>query len=191
MGVRTWRHLLIAVIACGAVVSPAIAGAQNRIRSNDSAYQRGYQEGMQHGEFDARSGASFNPGHDEKLRWEGDTFRHGYYDGYRTGYDRFFVAAAQRGRGRVRENRGLVLRGGPRGTVDPYATGYERGFEVGLKDGRDGDRYDPVRHRNYRDGDEGYRSEHGSRDAYKNNYRAGFRQGYEVGYRQGSRNRRR
>ena len=65
--------------------------------------------------------------------------------------------------------------------------GYRRGFE----DGRDHDRYDPVRHGEYRDGDNGYFNGYGPRDAWKNSYRDGFRQGYEEGYRDGTRGGRR
>ena len=65
--------------------------------------------------------------------------------------------------------------------------GYESGRDLGLADGRDGERYDPVRHRDYRDADRGYASSYGSRDGYKTNFRAGFRQGYEDGYREGTR----
>lgn len=70
-----------------------------------------------------------------------------------------------------------------------FAAGYEDGLEKGQADGRQGERYDPVRHRDYRDAERGYTESYGSRDAYRDNYRAGFRQGYEEGYRAGSRNR--
>jgi hypothetical protein len=64
-----------------------------------------------------------------------------------------------------------------------FARGYEAGKARGLADAKDGERYDPVASREYRDGDRGYIASYGSRDAYKSNYRAGFRQGYEDGYR--------
>jgi flagellar biosynthesis/type III secretory pathway protein FliH len=64
-----------------------------------------------------------------------------------------------------------------------YARGYDDGFQEGRQDARHRDRYDPVGTRDYRNGDQGYSSDYGSRDSYKNNYRAGFRQGYEHGYR--------
>jgi hypothetical protein len=64
-----------------------------------------------------------------------------------------------------------------------FARGYAAGKERGETDAKKGDRYDPVASRDYRDGDLGYASSYGSRDAYKSNYRAGFRQGYEEGYR--------
>ena len=67
--------------------------------------------------------------------------------------------------------------------------GYESGWDLGVVDGRDGERYDPVRHRDYRDADLGYVSAYGSRDGYKTKFRAGFRQGYENGYREGTRSR--
>jgi hypothetical protein len=72
-----------------------------------------------------------------------------------------------------------------------FAAGYQDGREKGAADGRDGERYDPVRHREYRDAERGYSENYGSRDAYRDNYRAGFRQGYEEGYRDGTGNRRR
>jgi hypothetical protein len=67
--------------------------------------------------------------------------------------------------------------------------GYESGWDLGLVDGRDGERYDAVRHRDYRDADRGYAASYGSRDGYKTKFRAGFRQGYEDGYREGTRTR--
>ena len=67
------------------------------------------------------------------------------------------------------------------------AKGYDSGYERGLGDGREGQRYDPVRHRDYRDAERGYASAYGSRDGYRTNFRTGFRQGYEDGYREGSR----
>ena len=69
------------------------------------------------------------------------------------------------------------------------ATGYRHGYDLGLLDGQDGHRYDPVRHRDYRDGQSGYVSSYGSKDAYRTNFRTGFRQGYEDGYREGARTR--
>jgi flagellar biosynthesis/type III secretory pathway protein FliH len=75
-----------------------------------------------------------------------------------------------------------------RGYQDPaFARGYSDGWDQGAKDMRGRDRYDPARHGDYRDGDEGYNKSYGSKDSYKNNYRAGFRQGYEEGYRNGTR----
>jgi hypothetical protein len=71
---------------------------------------------------------------------------------------------------------------------DPASSkGYDTGYDLGLADGSDGERYDPVRHKDYRDGDRGYASSYGTRDGYKTNFRSGFRQGYEDGYRQGMR----
>ena len=69
------------------------------------------------------------------------------------------------------------------------AAGYENGYDLGLTDGREGQGYDPVRHRDYRDAQRGYASSYGSREGYKTNFRAGFRQGYEDGYREGTRTR--
>lgn len=74
------------------------------------------------------------------------------------------------------------------GYQDPaFARGYAEGYERGVDDGRDRDRYDAVRHRDYRDADDGYFRRYGPKRAYENNFRAGFRQGYEEGYRHGNR----
>jgi hypothetical protein len=79
-------------------------------------------------------------------------------------------------------------RGPSRIYQDPAtAKGYESGYDLGLTDGRDGQRYDPVRHRDYRDAERGYVPSYGSRDGYQTNFRSGFRQGYEDGYRDGTR----
>jgi hypothetical protein len=99
------------------------------------------------------------------------------------------IGEAGPGRGSVRskeKNTGNT----PRLFQDPASTkGYENGYDLGLLDARKGDRYDPVRHRDYRDANRGYASSQGSRDGYKTNFRTGFRQGYEDGYREGTRTR--
>ena len=75
-----------------------------------------------------------------------------------------------------------------RGYQEPaFARGYGDGYSRGRADGRERDGYDPVRHKDYREADQGYADTYGSKDAYKNNYRAGFRQGYEEGYRNSTR----
>ena len=112
--------------------------------------------------------------------------------------------ASQRGRGRSRapeqkqalsgdsrENPGRGRAHTPRIYQDSAsATGYENGHDLGLLDGRDGQRYDPVRHKDYRDTQRGYTQSYGSREGYRTNFRSGFRQGYEDGYREGARTRR-
>jgi hypothetical protein len=67
--------------------------------------------------------------------------------------------------------------------------GYRDGVDHGAEHLREGKRFNPEGTRHYKDGDEGYRSEYGNKDAYKQAYREGFRRGYEVGYRQYSDNR--
>ena len=112
--------------------------------------------------------------------------------------------AGQRGRGRPRqpeqtraaagdsrENPGRGRANAPRIYQDSAsATGYENGYDLGLLDGRGGQRYDPVRHKDYRDAQRGYAQSYGSREGYRTNFRSGFRQGYEDGYREGARTRR-
>ena len=106
-----------------------------------------------------------------------------------------FASEAGKGRGRAR---GVETRSARRPRTTPAASasrvyqdpatakGYDYGYDLGLTDGREGQRYDPVRHRDYRDAERGYVSIYGSRDGYKTNFRSGFRQGYEDGYREGT-----
>ena len=104
-------------------------------------------------------------------------------------------AGPGRGRGRFDQKQARAAqddaarRGSASRTYQDPATakGYDSGYERGLADGREGQRYDPVRHRDYRDAERGYVSGYGSRDGYKTNFRSGFRQGYEDGYREGTR----
>ena len=113
-----------------------------------------------------------------------------------------FASDAGQGRGRGRgsdadspitrqQNKSPRGRGNVSRTYHDAANlkGYESGWDLGVLDGGDGERYDPVRHRDYRDADRGYVSSYGSRDGYKTKFRAGFRQGYEDGYREGTRTR--
>ena len=60
-----------------------------------------------------------------------------------------------------------------------FDSGYQDGYRRGRDDARDGDRFDPRGHRDYRNADNGrYRSSDARRV-----YRQGFEQGYEEGYR--------
>jgi hypothetical protein len=164
------------------------------------AYDRGYREGVRQGEADARRGVALDFQRDPLFR-DGtrgyerrygsrdlyrDDFRRGFAEGYRSSYARFGPAPAPRYQQRNGPGSGVF---GPQqragGYQEPaYARGYSDGYRQGTDDGRDGDRYDPVGRRDYRDADNGYYGSYGSRDAYRNNYRAGFRGGYEEGYRQ-------
>jgi hypothetical protein len=190
---RTHR-IIIALLALAPLLTmPTPVAAQSRgsgigHRQNHAQYDRGYRDGLRDGERDARRGRPFDFDNDRRLSRRDDDFQRGYADGYRAAYDRF--------RGNARNNRNNRHSGGlygrtPRGGYqDPaFARGYSDGFERGLDDGRDRDRYDPVRHRDYRAADDGYYRDYGPKQAYENNYRAGFRQGYEEGYRDGNRRR--
>jgi flagellar biosynthesis/type III secretory pathway protein FliH len=108
----------------------------------------------------------------------------GNRDAFRTDFRRGFVAGYRNGYDRIKGRRV------PPGYQEPaVARGYSEGYERGLDDGKDHDRYDPVRHSDYREAEQGFKREYGSKDAYRNNYRTGFRQGYEDGYREGARRR--
>jgi hypothetical protein len=196
MGNRHWRVLLIGVLCVG-LLSATFASAQ----SFGTAYDRGYREGVQQGEQDGRQGRDpqwerssiyrdADRGYQDRYGSRDsyrDDFRRGFASGYRTGYDRYRTSRIyDEGRRDDRRDPRVL-----RGYQDPaFSRGYADGWDHGADDRHDRDRYDPVRHGDYKSADDGYSRSYGSKDAYKNNYRSGFRQGYEAGYRNGERYRR-
>jgi flagellar biosynthesis/type III secretory pathway protein FliH len=194
MWVSDWRRLVLAASSCVLLVATSSL-AQDR----GGAYDRGFREGVEQGMEDARRGRGAWP--DRSLQYSDadrgyqirdgnrsvyrSNFRRGFTAGYRTGYDRGRSGRYQNDRGDRRDRRPL------RGFQEPaVARGYSDGWEKGQDDGRDRDRYDPARHSDYRNADEGYSRDYGSKETYRTNYRTGFRQGYEEGYREGTRRRR-
>lgn len=209
MQVRFMRPLAGASL-CLTLLTPACASAEGwPVRSGpgagqagprfDTAYDRGFREGVREGESDARDRRPYNlrrhgayndgdRGYNRSFGARGryrEEFRRGFEAGYSQGFERVRgVGSDRRGRGPIGAGRG--------GYDEPaYARGYADGFAKGREDSDDRDRYDPVRHREYRDGDRGYNDSYGARDRYRQNYREGFRAGYEDGYRGGSRSFRR
>jgi len=169
------------------------------------AYDNGYRRGFENGERDARSSRQANYrddgayrdadwGYDRRLGSRGQyqqMFRDGYETGYRSGYSRN-ARGGYGGYGSPRDDRrypdygypGGGYPGGGYGYNDPAREhGYREGFEKGAEDARDGDRYDPRRHKWYREGDRHYNSRYGPREQYARAYRDAFQQGYEAGYR--------
>ena len=211
---QLWRQSAALVLATAVIaLAPAAAQlgrGQPRVDSRgwengaQNAYERGLREGLSQGADDGRRGRAFSLdgngvyrnadrgyqsryGSRESYR---QAFRRGFASGYRDGYERYRNPAQDGRNNRLPNQRRPDSPRAPRGYQEPaYARGFSDGYQHGLDDGRDGDRYDPVRHGDYRDADEGYFGGYGSKDAYRNNYRAGFRPGYEEGYRDGSRRR--
>jgi hypothetical protein len=169
------------------------------------AYDRGFREGVREGEKDGRSRDPFRY-QDEGDYRRGDigysrsygsvelyrqTFRQGFAEGYTEGYRRFSRGyAGNRGYGASGrygpyDNRGYggypPVRGG---FLTAFDIGARDGYEKGREDARDNDRFDPRRHKWYREGDHDYDRRYGSRERYKDDYRRGFTQGYERGYRE-------
>lgn len=194
------RHYLVPALAALTVAVAAPASAQwGRPDSRQGygyssdvrriAYDRGFREGVTEGEKDGRGrdayryqderdfqradvGYNRNYGDPERYRV---TFRQGFADGYAEGYRRYSPRYGTNGR---YDDRGY-------GYLSPFDIGARDGYEKGREDVRDNDRFDPRRHKWYREGDHDYDNRYGSRDRYKDEYRQGFTTGYERGYRQG------
>jgi hypothetical protein len=180
-----FRWIVTVLILVTVVMAIPSMHAQDR-RAASSQYDRAYLIGFNDGARDGRRGQAFEYDHETQLRRATIEYRRGYTDGYRDGYVRNRRGSLDM---RPRGEHGGPLPGSRRGAIsDPaFSRGQSEGFRQGFEDGRGRNRYDPVRHREYRDGDAGYFSGYGTRDGYRNNYRDGFRQGYEEGYREGSR----
>ena len=169
-------------------------------RDDRAYYNRGFREGQDAGVDDARRGRSYDLRRHREFRDDrrgddrGDlrAFRDGFAAGYEDGYRRL-------SRGRDDDRRrtyppapnyprsqgpdGGIFRDGDRRLSPARENGYRDGFEAGQRASRNGDRFDPIREKRYREGDHDYEGRYGSRDEYKREYRAAFQQGYEAGFR--------
>jgi hypothetical protein len=195
----------ILVVAAVAIATPACAAQGPLYRypgprgSVDTrAYDYGYDDGLRRGEGDARRQRSFDYARHGDYRDADDGYRGGNRNAYREVYRRGFAEGYNAGYRRYA--RGGYDRGYPnypnypnnrtypaaRGRYVSAAAqnGFRDGLEQGREDGRDGDRYDPVRASRYRSGDNDYDRRDGSLDEYKRDYRAAFQQGYDQGYRE-------
>jgi hypothetical protein len=165
-------------------------------RDDRAYFNRGVRDGLNAGSDDARRGRAYDVRRHGEYRdnRRGDdrgdlrAYRQGFESGYDEGYRRYARGGygdARRGYPPVpnypRDNPNAGARG--RFTSAAAENGYRDGLDAGRKAANDGDRFDPVRERRYRDGDHDYNSRYGSRDQYKRDYRAAFQQGYEAGYR--------
>jgi hypothetical protein len=204
------RHYLVPALAALALAIAAPASAQwGRSDSRPGygypevrrvAYDRGFREGVTEGEKDGRSrdpyryqdegdfrraDVGYNRSYGDLDRYR-QTFRQGFADGYAQGYRRYSGGYGNNGRYDDRYGYPQGGYGSPQGRYpSAYDIGARDGFEKGREDARDNDRFDPRRHKWYREGDHDYESRYGSRDRYKDEYRRGFTVGYERGYRTG------
>lgn len=161
----------------------------------DREYDRGFRDGLRRGEQDGRRGRRYDVwahgsyrNADNRIGRRNSSiavraFRDGFEAGYAQGYRRY----ARGGYGYPPAAR--TYPGYPGGAVRPGAVvspafdnGYRDGLDEGRRDRRNGDAYDPVRSRRYRDGDRHYNGRYGTRSDYTRDYRAGFMRGYQDGY---------
>lgn len=184
--------LLLTSTAC-ATTTYGRPGYRVGDRDDRAYYERGVRDGREAGVDDVRRGRSYDASRHREYRDSrrgddrGDLIS--YRRGFEAGYDESFRRMARGPIGNVGRNDGRDLpraSGNARGRfASPAAeNGYRDGLEAGEHAAREGDRFDPVRERRYREGDHDYEGRYGSRDEYKRNYRAAFQQGYQEGFRQ-------
>ncbi len=206
--------VMLAGVALTSPTEAQIRGDRNR-GNGGAAYDNGYRDGVDRGERRVRSNRAssyrsernYRQGDRGYSRRDGDRtrykqrYRAGFATGYAEGYGSRGAYRDDRNPWNNRGSRG-VRRGGRDGRGYQGYQGYGRGvrragfdrgladgLDKGLEDARDGDRYNPARHRRYRRADRGYRARFGSRDRYRDAYRTGFLAGYERGYRDGAQRR--
>ena len=137
-----------------------------------------------------------------------DAYKQSYRDGFRRGYDRGFGQNGTYGGYDPQnghnyppyENKNDPYYGnndpyygndrnvnyGGNGRNDLYRIAREQGYRDGVDHGaehaREGKSYNPEGTKHYKQATEGYRSEYGSKDTYKQVYRDSFRRGYDQGF---------
>lgn len=168
------------------------------------AGDQGYRDGAEEGAKDARDNDRFNPNDKSKFKkatngyrdeyGNKDAYKQAYRQGFLRGYDIGFRQYSNNGRVSRRNDDPYYGRNdGGYGRDDGYGgygrndiyrvaqdQGYRDGLDHGASHGRDGKRFDPEGTRQYRNADQGYRSEYGNKEEYKQVYRESFRRGYEA-----------
>lgn len=72
-----------------------------------------------------------------------------------------------------------------------YDNGFREGLRQGERDGRSNRRFEPQRHNEWRDANNGFRREYGDHTFYRRSFRNGFEAGYSQAYRNFDRGRNR
>jgi hypothetical protein len=191
---------LVGVSLVAAMAAPVSLSAQAINRSPTWAAQSGiraaYDRGFQEGSVTARTtrgldGPSMSDGTTSIVTAIADTDARtatGIAIARNSGADSRKAIATRSSASRIRlRPPAAVQRRVSSGWRRRQRTGLCAGIRGWLRQGagrlKDRHRYDPLRHGDYKDGDNGYNRDYGSKDAYKQYYREGFRSGYEDGYR--------
>jgi hypothetical protein len=180
MGIPTSRLTILATAALAVTVAATSVEAQSP-RAAQAQFDNGYREGLREGQTDARRNERFN--YTDERAWQ----RAGNNRPFREGFERGYADGFRRGGSVGRGGYGGYGNGRPGARIytnPAMAAGFDDGYEQGMDDARDGDRYDPVRAKDYRDGDNDYDRRYGTKDQWKIAYREGFKAGYERGYRE-------
>ncbi len=175
------------------------------------AQDQGYRDGLDKGSEHRRKDKRYNPEGTDQFKdadngyhreyGSKDAYKQAYRDGFRRGYDVGFNGRdASYGNDPYyrndpyygRDRNGDYRRSGDYGGYGNYGPdiyqiagdqGYRDGLDKGAEHARNGKRYNPEGTDRYEDADNGYHSQYGSKDVYKQAYRDGFRRGYDEGYR--------
>ena len=174
---------------------------QNSTSPRDHGYGHGYRDGADRGRQDRDRGLGRNLRDSDYLAGSREydpaygnrsSYMSGYQEGYKAGYEDGYNYYDRPGRyGQIygRSGDGSARQAGspPRQSQGGYAdtafdAGYRDGIAAGQQDQRQNTRSDYRRSPSYRNGDAGYRSSYGDKDAYRQTFQDGFERGYQDGY---------
>ncbi|HUK86938.1 MAG TPA: hypothetical protein VLT85_04680 [Terriglobales bacterium] len=153
-------------------------------QGSDVAYNTGYQDGLNEGTQDLRTGHSYRP--TEHAAWQDADHNlstvHADKQDYKNRYRQGYEAGYQQGYGQP--GSGQQGYGGPGGQAYQvaYNTGYQDGLREGAEDRRTGHSYRPHEHAAWKDADHNLSTVHVDSQEYKNRYRQGYERGYQQGY---------
>ena len=183
----------------------------NSTDSRQHGYEHGYRDGADRGRQDRERGLGRNFRDNDYLAGVRDydpafgnrsTYMSGYQQGYKAGYDdgyNYYERPGQYGQlygrpgdsssrgGGAASSHGResapATRPSPGGYTDAaFDAGYREGVTAGQQDQRQNARSNFRGSQAYRNGDAGYRSSFGDRNAYRQDFQDGFERGYQDGY---------
>ncbi|HWR53259.1 MAG TPA: hypothetical protein VN428_19290 [Bryobacteraceae bacterium] len=166
--------------------------AYGQRRNADEAYRAGFERGRIDRQNNRRAdyrGSDRNRG-DSSYR---DAYRDGYEAGYndgrrgardngRYGRDPYYGDNGRRGNGSYGRDGSYGSYGNRQTNNQAYSLGLQDGRRDGQEDRMKGHSYRPTERGSYKDGDNGYNSAWGNKDAYKRQYRSGYLAGYQGAY---------
>lgn len=167
--------------------------------NSNSAVERGYQDGVRQGQLDRsrRSNGNYrnrdwkqgDRGYERSMGAKGQykkAYREGYERGYEAGYNGAIGNNGRRGRNGGYGDNGVYDNNGGYGNNALAQSAYQNGMQSGAfyaqQDRSRGNAYNPTGAKGYRDADQGYNDNLGSKAEFQRIFREAFVRGYQQAY---------